>query len=204
MEPRIEFESVNRGYKKLIKPINEVFINAWERGLTGYPLVDASIRCLRETGYLNFRMRSMIVSFFTHHLWQPWQEASHFLARNFLDFEPGIHYSQLQMQAGETGVNTIRIYNPSKNAIERDNNGLFIIKWLPELSKIPIPLIFEPWNMSEMEERLYHCKLGKDYPKPIVNIIKTRKYASDNLWSMRKDEKVRTERNRILSKHINK
>ena len=100
-------------------------------------------------------------------------------------------------------MNTIRIYNPSKNAIERDNNGLFIIKWLPELSKIPIPLIFEPWNMSEMEERLYECKLGKDYPKPIVNIINTRKYASDNLWSMRKDEKVRVERNRILSKHIN-
>ena len=203
MEPRIEFESVNRGYKKLKKPINQLFIDAWERGLTGYPLVDASVRCLRQTGYLNFRMISLIVSFFTHHLWQPLQEASHFLARIFLDFEPGIHYSQLQMQAGETGVNTIRIYNPSKNAIERDNNGLFIIKWLPELSKIPIPLIFEPWNMSEMEERLYECKLGKDYPKPIVNIINTRKYASDNLWSMRKDEKVKVERNRILSKHIN-
>ena len=78
MESSIEFKSINRGYLSLNKIKNKKFIDLWEQGKTGYPLVDASILCLKETGYLNFRMRSMIVSFFTHHLWQPWQDASHF------------------------------------------------------------------------------------------------------------------------------
>ena len=96
----MEFRSVNRGYEKLDKNINKTHIRAWENGETGYPLVDASMKCLIESGYLNFRMRAMLVSFFTHHLWQPWKAGVVFLANNFLDFEPGIHYSQFQMQAG--------------------------------------------------------------------------------------------------------
>ena len=203
MESSIEFKSINRGYLSLNKIKNKKFIDLWEQGKTGYPLVDASILCLKETGYLNFRMRSMIVSFFTHHLWQPWQDASHFLARNFLDFEPGIHYNQLQMQAGETGINTIRIYNPTKNAIEKDNNAIFIKKWIPNLKGVPIPLIFEPWKLSIIEQKLYSCKIGKDYPYPIVDISLTRKYALDNLWNMRKSKKVNEEKYRILKKHVN-
>ena len=87
--------------------------------LTGYPLVDASVRCLRQTGYLNFRMRSMIVSFFTHHLWQPWQEASHFLARNFLTLNQGFIILSYKCRLGNK-VNTIE-YIILQNAIERDN-----------------------------------------------------------------------------------
>ena len=179
------------------------YYDSWENGETGYPLVDASIECLKTTGYLNFRMRPMIVSFLTHHLWQPWQSATFFLAQNFLDFEPGIHYSQLQMQAGETGVNTIRIYNPTKNAIEKDKEASFIKKWLPQLKEVPIPLIYEPWKMSEIEQSLFNCKIGKDYPKPIVDISQTRKFALEKLWSIRKNKKVKEEKQRILEKHIN-
>ena len=148
-------------------------------------------------------MRSMIVSFFTHHLWQPWQLSSYFLARNFLDFEPGIHYSQLQMQAAETGVNTIRIYNPTKNAYEKDKDGIFIKKWLPKLKNIPIPLLFEPWKMSKIEQSLYNCKIDKDYPNPIVDISITRKFAIENLWKMKSIKSVKKEKKRILEKHIN-
>ena len=203
MEHSIEFESVNRGYNDLRKKKVKKYYDSWENGKTGYPLVDASIVCLKTTGYLNFRMRSMIVSFLTHHLWQPWQSATFFLAQNFLDFEPGIHYSQLQMQAGETGVNTIRIYNPTKNAIEKDKEAVFIKKWLPKLKEVPIPLIYEPWKMSEIEQSLFNCKIGKDYPKPIVDISQTRKFALEKLWSIRKIKKVKEEKKRILKKHIN-
>ena len=203
MECQMEFRSVNKGYQNLVKPINKKFISAWEKGKTGYPLVDASMRCVVETGYLNFRMRALLVSFLTHHLWQPWQSGVIHLARNFLDFEPGIHYSQFQMQAGETGINMIRIYNPTKNAKEHDKEGVFIKKWIPELKKIPTPLLFEPWKMSLIDQETYECKIGKDYPNPIVEISETYKYAASKLWSIKSDPKVKEESSRILQKHTN-
>ena len=203
MECQMEFRSVNKGYQNLVKPINKKFISAWEKGKTGYPLVDASMRCVVETGYLNFRMRALLVSFLTHHLWQPWQSGVVHLARNFLDFEPGIHYSQFQMQAGETGINMIRIYNPTKNAKEHDKEGIFIKKWIPELKKIPTPLLFEPWKMSLIDQETYECKIGKDYPNPIVDISETYKYAASKLWRIKSDPKVKEESSRILQKHTN-
>ena len=203
MESQMEFRSVNKGYEDLVKPINKKFISAWEKGSTGYPLVDASMRCVVETGYLNFRMRALLVSFLTHHLWQPWQSGVIHLARNFLDFEPGIHYSQFQMQAGETGINMIRIYNPTKNAKEHDKDGVFIKKWIPELKKIPTPLLFEPWKMSLIDQETYECKIEKDYPKPIVDISATYKHAASKLWSIKSDPKVKEESSRILQKHTN-
>jgi len=203
MECQMEFRSVNKGYQNLVKPINKKFISAWEKGKTGYPLIDASMRCVVETGYLNFRMRALLVSFLTHHLWQPWQSGVIHLARNFLDFEPGIHYSQFQMQAGETGINMIRIYNPTKNAKEHDKEGIFIKKWIPELKKIPTPLLFEPWKMSLIDQETYECKIGKDYPNPIVDISETYKYAASKLWRIKSDPKVKEESSRILQKHTN-
>ena len=201
MESKMQFLSINRGYHKIIKIKNEKKLNAWKNGKTGYPIVDASMRCLVQTGFLNFRMRALIVSFLTHHLWIAWQEGAVFLAKNFLDFEPGIHYPQIQMQAGETGINMLRIYNPTKNAIEHDKNAEFIKKWVPEISNIEGPLIFEPWKMTEIDQKSYDCKLGEDYPYPIVDIKKSYKNASNILWSMKNNKLVRSESKRILNKH---
>ena len=201
-ECRMEFENVNRGYDAIIKPKNEAYIKAWQDGKTGVPLIDACMRCVVATGYLNFRMRAMVVSFFTFNLWQDWRDL-HFLARQFLDYEPGIHYPQLQMQAGVTGVNTIRIYNPIKNSQEHDTDGIFLKKWLPELKDIPANLIHEPWTLSSIEQQLYNCAIGIDYPFPIVDIEQTRKAASDVVWNLRKSKKVKQEGNRILKKHVN-
>ena len=201
MEHTMENASINKGYQKLKKSISKEYQKAWEEGATGFPLIDACMRCLRETGYLNFRMRAMLVSFFTHILWQPWQASSQHLSKLFLDFEPGIHFPQLQMNAGETGINMLRIYNPIKNSKEHDDDGTFIKKWVPELAHLPTAFIHEPYLMTPLDEQFNKLELGVDYPNPIVDITIARKKASDTLWNMKKNSEVKRESERILKKH---
>lgn len=201
MECRMEFESINRGFLILNKPRNEKYIAAWKDGVTGFPLVDACMRCLNTTGYLNFRMRALSLSFFTHNLWQPWQAAAEYLASVFLDFEPGIHFPQIQMQAGETGINMLRIYNPTLNAEKHDSEGIFIKKWCPELQSVPLEFINEPWKMTYMDQKFCGVIIGEDYPLPIIDLSKSRKHASDTLWAMKEHPLVILESKRILKIH---
>ncbi|MEW6995113.1 deoxyribodipyrimidine photo-lyase/cryptochrome family protein [Colwelliaceae bacterium MEBiC 14330] len=204
-EHRIEHEAINRGYENMPRDNSEaaqVKLSAWKTGNTGYPMVDACMRCLLRSGYVNFRMRAMLVSFLSHHLHLDWRLGVQYLASLFLDFEPGIHYSQFQMQAGITGINTIRVYNPVKQSQEKDTEGAFIKAWLPELAHIPAPIIHEPWLMTEMEQMMYGLKLGQDYPLPIVDIKSTGKQARELLWQWRNKAQVKQESYRILARHV--
>ena len=140
-------------------------LKSWKSGLTGFPLVDACMRNLISTGWITFRMRAMLVSFASYQLWLDWRETGPYLGSLFTDFEPGIHYSQLQMQSGVTGINTLRIYNPVKQSKDHDKTGSYIKKWVPELKNVPQNLIHEPWKLTASEQIEFCCVIGVNYPK---------------------------------------
>ncbi|GBF50392.1 hypothetical protein LPTSP4_19170 [Leptospira ryugenii] len=195
-EPRIEKENFNRAFDQLVKAPDPRLLQLWEEGETGYPLVDACMKCLIETGYLNFRMRAMLVSFLTMVFWQDWRLGTNHLGRMFLDFEPGIHYFQFQMQAGTVGMHQLRMYNPYKQSMENDPDAIFIRKWLPEFQKTPIPEIHQ-WGK---EQSLF--AIAKR-PYPAVNLDLALQRAKDVHFQFQKSIEVQKENKRIKQLHVN-
>ncbi|MAV48335.1 MAG: deoxyribodipyrimidine photolyase [Pelagibacteraceae bacterium] len=201
-EPEIEWQNMNRAYDGLREnSFNEEYHHAWKIGLTGYPFVDACMRYLKTNGWINFRMRAMLVSFASYQLWLDWKKTSKHMAQLFTDYEPGIHYSQFQMQSGTTGINTIRIYNPIKQSTDQDPNGSFIKKWVPELQNVPDKLVHEPWKLTYLEQKDLDLEIGKHYPHPIVDHHSSSKIARDKIWQIKKTDEAKFNAQKILQKH---
>jgi hypothetical protein len=191
-EPSIEFDNFARVFDGLREgDFNAAHFAAWCEGRTGYPMVDACMRSLVATGWLNFRMRAMLVSFASYHLWLHWRPTGLFLARQFLDYEPGIHWSQMQMQSGTTGINTLRMYSPTKQAKDQDPQGHFIRRWVPELARVPLPYLAEPWKMDVSVQHMAGCTIGVDYPAPIVDDKVAMKAAKDRMYGLRQSPAAR-------------
>ncbi|MEM0941934.1 MAG: FAD-binding domain-containing protein [Bacteroidota bacterium] len=200
-EYEIEKQPINIEFEKLEKPSREEYFQAWSTGHTGFPMIDASMRCLITTGYLNFRMRAMLATFWSFTLWQDWRKGATHLANVFLDFEPGIHYPQFQMQAGMTGYHPLRIFNPIIQAKKYDDYSVFIKRWVPELQNVPENLIATPWELSPMEQSFYNLELGINYPWPIVNYSLATKYAKEKYWDFRNRKEVRKQLPSLWKKH---
>ena len=201
-EPAIEFHNMLRAADGLRENDSSADrLTAWQAGRTGYPLVDACMRSLEATGWLTFRMRAMVVSFASYSLWLHWRPTGLHLARHFLDFEPGIHWSQLQMQSGTTGINTLRIYNPTKQAVEQDPRGVFIRRWLPELAGVPPAYVHMPWTMSADVQQAAGCVIGRDYPAPLVDHAAAVREAKRRLAAVRSDPEARVEARDVARRH---
>jgi deoxyribodipyrimidine photo-lyase len=204
-EPAIEFKNFSRSADSLRREVfndeDQRRFTAWSTGQTGFPMVDACMRSLLATGWLNFRMRAMLVSFASYHLWLHWRPTGLFLARQFLDFEPGIHWSQMQMQSGTTGINAIRIYSPTKQAKDQDPDGTFIRHWCPELALVPLELLAEPWKLTPALQTEWKCTLGVDYPLPVVEEKSALKFAKDQIYGLRQTALAQQESARIMDKH---
>ena len=201
-QPDIEVVNINRGFDGMREAdFDEARFDAWVQGKTGYPLIDACMRALHQTGWLNFRMRAMVVSFSSYHLWLHWQRPALHLAREFLDYEPGIHYSQIQMQSGVTGINTIRIYSPIKQAIEQDPAGKFIRQYLPELRDVPDAYIHQPHLMTTALQDRLGCQIGLHYPAPVVDHAVAYRRAKDEVHAWRRHPEVRARAEKVFQQH---
>ena len=201
-EPAIEVHNMLRAADGLRETeVSAERLAAWQEGHTGYPLVDACLRSLMATGWLTFRMRALVVSFASYSLWLHWRPTGLFLARHFLDFEPGIHWSQLQMQSGTTGINTLRIYNPTKQAVEQDPQGVFIRRWVPELAGVPSAYVHMPWTMPADVQRAAGCTIGRDYPLPFVDHAAAVREAKRRLAAVRGGPQARAEARDVARRH---
>ena len=192
--PRLEFENLHRAYDGLRPEVADpARLAAFCTGTTGFPFVDACLRALDAHGWLNFRMRAMLMSFASYHLWLPWRASGLHLARRFVDYEPGIHWPQVQMQSGTTGINTMRVYNPVKQGHDQDPSGLFVRRFLPELAQVPDAFIHEPWRWEGAG--------GLPYPDPIVDHLAAAEAARRALSALRKTPEHHAQADEIARTH---
>ncbi|AWI53056.1 deoxyribodipyrimidine photolyase [Aquabacterium olei] len=205
-EPELEWRNLHRGYDGLRdETADEARLAALMAGRTGWPLVDACVTMLRETGWLNFRMRAMLVSVATYPLWLHWRPVGLWLARQFVDYEPGIHWSQMQMQAGTTGINTTRVYNPIKQARDQDPQGHFVRRWLPALRRVPDTWLFEPWRMPPDVQQRCGVRVGSDpaadIPLPLVDLETALRTARAQVHAVRARPDVKAAVAGIVERH---
>ncbi|MCQ8119561.1 FAD-binding domain-containing protein [Methylomonas rosea] len=201
-EPELEFANQHRGYDGLREADwTPAHFQALTAGRTGWPLVDACVAMLNQTGWLNFRMRAMLVSVASYPLWLHWQPVGTWLAQQFLDYEPGIHWSQMQMQAGTTGINTTRVYNPIKQARDHDPQGHFVRHWLPALRRVPPEWLFEPWRMPLKLQQQCGVVVDVDIAAPLVDLEWATRQAKARLYQVRGRAEVKAAKAAIVEKH---
>ena len=188
--PEMEHEALNEAHRALDYPDDPALLAAWCEGRTGHPMVDAAVRCLRATGYMNFRMRAMLASVACYGLELSWRSIQYPYARMFRDYEPGIHYAQVQMQAGVVGINALRVYSPAKQLLDQDPDAVFVRRWVPELEGLDAKAI-----------RAYETTRLDDYPAPVTDVREGAARAKSRIHAIRRTPEGRAAAKKVLELH---
>ena len=150
---------------------DETAFAAWCQGRTGYPIVDAAMRQLVETGWMHNRARMIVASFLVKDLLIDWRWGERFFMQHLLDGDPAANNGGWQWTAG-TGTDAapyFRIFNPTLQGKKHDPEGAYVRRWVTELNRVPDRYIHEPWKMPPGVQREASCIMGQDYPAPIVD-----------------------------------
>ncbi|MFC0525998.1 FAD-binding domain-containing protein [Pontibacillus salicampi] len=174
--PSLPTSSVQKELDAVRKEWEEETFERWCKGETGIPMIDAAMRSLLKTGWLNARSRAMLVSFICNTLLMDWRRPAHYLAQQFLDYEPAIHYSEMQRLAGTFGEAEARIYNPIQEGKKHDPDGAFVRRYVPVLKDVPNKYVHEPWKY----DGFFHLH----YVEPVVDVKNVNKVAKQVLNKM--------------------
>ena len=186
--PEMEKNNLRKEFDKFNWIKNDEFLEKWKKGLTGYPIVDAGMRELYETGWMHNRVRMITASFLVKHLRIHWNEGEKYFRNSLLDFNIANNVSGWQWVAG-TGADAapyFRIFNPILQGEKFDPNGEYVTKWCPELKNVPIEFLHKPWEMPEQLQNQINFKLGHSYPLPIVKHVEARNSALKAFQDLKK------------------
>ena len=161
--------AVNPVFRGLYREQHDAELDrVWRAGQTGFPMVDAAMRALTETGYINFRMRALVATFYVYVLKQWWKPGADFMYYHLIDADPAINYTQWQSQCNLTGVHPVRVYGPAKQAREYDPEGEFVREYVPELGELPDEHLARPEKTPVGVQDACGVDIGTDYPYPVV------------------------------------
>ncbi len=164
-------EELMEKYKGMTWQTDDILFNQWKNGHTGYPIIDAAMRQLNQTGWMHNRLRMLVASFLTKDLLIDWRLGERYFSEQLIDYDAASNIGGWQW-AASTGTDSVpyfRIFNPTTQGEKFDKDGLFIKQYVPELALLPSTLLHEPCKISMAEQEQFNFHIGVDYPAPIVD-----------------------------------
>jgi len=188
--PHVRSGAFRPVYNEIAWADDEKGFAAWCNGRTGYPIVDAAMRQLRATGWIHNRLRMIAASFLVKDLLIDWRQGERWFMQQLVDGDPAANNGGWQWTAG-VGTDAapyFRIFNPVSQGRKFDAQGDYVRRWLPELAHLPAASIHDPWTLGDDAQSRLGCRIGDNYPAPIVDHACARARVLDTFAAVRSAE----------------